>query len=121
MSSSSTKRSSGSSRRTRAVATRSAGFTKMVGIPSAAATASNRAGSPGSARFSTSMMAVESIEVRAASRPRSGRHPLLVDLFLELDDPVDERLGPGRAAGHEDVDRNDLVDALDDGVVVEHA
>ena len=42
------------------------------------------------------------------------RHFMLVDLLLQLHDAVDERLGPRRAAGHEDVDRHDLVHALDD-------
>src|SRR6187455_3628244 len=42
-------------------------------------------------------------------------------LPLELDDPVDQRLGPGRTPGHEHIHRNHLVDALDDGVVVEDA
>src|SRR5438270_3500079 len=46
---------------------------------------------------------------------------LLIDLALQLDDPVDEGLGTGRAARHEHVDRDNLVDALDQRVVVEHA
>src|SRR5688500_20311497 len=46
---------------------------------------------------------------------------LLVDLALQLDDAVDQGLGPRRTAGHEHVDRHDLVDALHDRVVVEHA
>ena len=40
---------------------------------------------------------------------------------LELVEAVEERLGAGRAAGHVDVDRQELVGALDDGVVGEHA
>ena len=34
-----------------------------------------------------------------------------LDLALELEDAVDQRLGPGRAAGHVDVDRQELVGA----------
>src|SRR4029079_8992473 len=47
--------------------------------------------------------------------------PLLIDLALQLDDAVDERLGARRAAGHEDVDGDDLIDPLHQRVVVEHA
>src|ERR687884_2191173 len=46
---------------------------------------------------------------------------LALDLVLELDDRVHQRLRPRRAAGDVDVDRHELVGALDDGVVVEHA
>src|SRR6185503_11362208 len=38
------------------------------------------------------------------------------DLVLELEDPVDERLGGRRAARHVDVDGHDAVAAADDGV-----
>src|SRR4029453_13311348 len=38
------------------------------------------------------------------------------DPLLELHDPVEQRLRPGRAAGHVHVDRDDLVDALGDRV-----
>src|SRR5258708_33236279 len=100
----------------------------MVGIPSREATASKREAtaskreaSPGSACESTSMMAVESIDVRSAADTTSGGHPLLVDFLLELDDTVDERFGPRRTAGHEHVHRHHLVDTLHNGVVVEHA
>ena len=51
---------------------------------------------------------------RATTRSRARSSFCLVDLLLELDDAVDERLGARRAAGHEDVDRHDLIDALDD-------
>src|SRR5678815_2023090 len=44
---------------------------------------------------------------------------LFVDLFLELHDPVDQRFGTGRTAGHVDVHRHHGVHALNDGVVVE--
>src|SRR6187402_3777407 len=40
------------------------------------------------------------------------------DLLVEADDALDQRLGPRRAARHVDVDREDLVDALEDRVVV---
>src|SRR6476620_12583150 len=93
----------------------------MVGMPSAEATASNRDGSPGRFLESASMMAVESISCRTAWRRRLGGHSLLIDLFLELDDAVDERLGARWATRREHLDRHHLVDALDDGVVVEHA
>src|SRR5581483_11644541 len=43
------------------------------------------------------------------------------DEVVEREDAVDEGLRSGRAAGHVDVDGDDLVHALDDGVVVEHA
>src|SRR4051812_39199517 len=42
------------------------------------------------------------------------------DLLLELDDPVHQRLGAGRAAGHVDVDGQELVRAGHQRVVVEH-
>src|SRR5436190_22758036 len=42
----------------------------------------------------------------------------VLDPLLEEHDPLDERLGPRRAPGHVDVDRDDLVDALGDGVGV---
>src|SRR5437868_278397 len=45
----------------------------------------------------------------------------IVDLLVEGEDGVDQRLGPGRASWRVHVDGHDLVDALDDGVVVEHA
>ena len=47
------------------------------------------------------------------------RELLLRNLPLELDDPVDERFGPRRATGHVHVDRNDLIDALHESIVVE--
>src|SRR4051795_8643883 len=40
------------------------------------------------------------------------------DLLLEAEDAVQQGLRPGRAAGHVDVDRDDLVDALGDRVRV---
>src|SRR4051812_7382469 len=54
-----------------------------------------------------------------ALAPAQVRLPL--DHVLELDDPVHQRLGTGRAAGDVDVDGHELVGALDDRVVVEHA
>src|SRR3972149_9218913 len=38
---------------------------------------------------------------------------LLIDDLLELEDAVDERLGPGGAAGDVDVDRDEQVPPLD--------
>src|SRR3970282_2130876 len=48
---------------------------------------------------------------------------LLLDDLLELEDAVDERLGPGGAAGDVDVDRDEQVHPLDHavGVLVEGA
>src|SRR3989442_8367146 len=40
------------------------------------------------------------------------------DLLLQLHDAVEQGLGPGGAPGHVDVDRDDLVDPLRDGVAV---
>src|SRR4051794_91685 len=54
------------------------------------------------------------------ARPPAHRRVAL-DLVLQLDDPVHQRLGPGRAAGDVDVHGYELVGALHDGVVVEHA
>ena len=39
---------------------------------------------------------------------------------MQADDPLHQLLGPRRAAGHVDVDGDDLVDRLEDRVVVEH-
>ena len=44
-----------------------------------------------------------------------------LDLVVELEDRVDEHLRARRAAGEVHVDGDDVVDALDDRVVVEHA
>ena len=45
----------------------------------------------------------------------------LADLLTQDEDSVDEGLGAGRAAGQVNVDGDDVVAALDDGVVVEDA
>jgi hypothetical protein len=45
---------------------------------------------------------------------RLGAHPRLIDLALQLHDPVDERLGTRRTSRHVHVHWDDLVDALDD-------
>src|SRR3712207_4279260 len=61
---------------------------------------------------------------RGRQRPGVGpRHPadagpLTGDLLLQAQDAVQQRLRSGRAAGHVDVDRDDLVDALGDRVGV---
>ncbi len=57
------------------------------------------------------------------ARPPRGRRLLgdelvLLDLALQLQQPLEERLGARRAAGDVDVDRHDLVDAVDDVVAV---
>jgi hypothetical protein len=46
---------------------------------------------------------------------------LALDFVLQVDDRLDQLLGPGRAAGHVHVDRDEAVDTLHDGVGVEHA
>src|SRR3546814_11839621 len=46
----------------------------------------------------------------------AGGHVFVLDPLLEQDDPLEERLGTGRAARHEHVDGDDLVDALGDRV-----
>src|SRR4051812_48648485 len=46
------------------------------------------------------------------------QHALPHDLFLELDNAVDEVLGAGRAAVDVDVHRHDVVHALHDGDAV---
>src|SRR5467141_104528 len=45
----------------------------------------------------------------------------VVDLFLELEDGVEQRLRPRRAARDVNIDGNDLIAALDDSVIVENA
>src|SRR5262245_42236002 len=45
---------------------------------------------------------------------------LSADEALKLVEPVEQRLGPGWTAGDVDVDRHELVRALDHGVVGEH-
>src|SRR3546814_20362598 len=48
----------------------------------------------------------------------AGSHVLVLDPLLEQHDPLEEGLGPRRAARHEHVDGDDLVDALGDRVAV---
>src|SRR4051812_4504134 len=43
------------------------------------------------------------------------------DLVVQLEDRVEQHFRPGRTAREIDVDGHDVVDALDDRVVVEHA
>src|SRR5688572_27834296 len=43
---------------------------------------------------------------------------LVADHLLQLDDPLEQRLGARGAARHVHVDRDDLVDALRDGIAV---
>jgi len=42
------------------------------------------------------------------------------DLFLEFDEPVEDRLGPGRAPGDVDIHRQNLVHPLDNAVHIIH-
>src|SRR5947208_8186776 len=60
---------------------------------------------------------------RSSSRIATRSVPLHLrgDLVLELHEPVDHRLGAGRAARDVDVDRDDRIDAHDRGVVVVEA
>src|SRR5512145_2201767 len=57
----------------------------------------------------------------SAGARRLRERPLFVDLALQLDDAVDERFRPWRAAWYEHVDGHDLVHTLHDCVVVEDA
>ena len=60
-----------------------------------------------------------SSSVISPSRLRAELH--VHDLVVQLEDRVQQHLRPRRAAGQVDVDRHDVVDALHDRVVVEHA
>src|SRR4051812_13157058 len=57
---------------------------------------------------------------RGLLRGTLGAQRLVLDLVVQLEDRVGEHLRPRRAAGEVHVDRDDVVDALDDRVVVEH-
>src|SRR4029078_12279650 len=97
--------------------------TTIVGIPSRDGTTSKTpagraSASGGVANFVDMTRGRREQQDEAAA---GGLELRLRNLLLQLNDPVDQRLGPGRAARHEHVDRHHLVDALDDGVVVEHA
>src|SRR5437879_13445483 len=61
-------------------------------------------------RWSSARIATRSVPLRLGG-----------DFILQLHEPVDHRLGTGRAARDVDVDRNDRVDALHGGVVVVEA
>ena len=95
------------------------------GMPPAAPAVAGSLWSPVTA--SRHARAPEAASVRSGPeplrRPRSaGRAGDLAgaDLLVQGEDGVQQRLGRRRAAGGVDVDRDDLVHALDDGVVVEH-
>src|SRR5260221_8168119 len=85
----------------------------------------------GALRSRGSLALLVRIPICRLSMERDARHArrfarqlgelLLIDLPLELDDAVDDGLGTRRAAGHQDVDRPDLVHALHQRVIVEHA
>src|SRR4051812_2661686 len=95
----------------------------MAGMPSAAGAASTAPS--GTDPRSASMISWLSINDERLGRTRrlAGQlvELLLIDLALQLDDAVDERFGPRRATRHEDVHGDDLIDALHERVVVEHA
>ena len=57
----------------------------------------------------------------SASASIGGGRSEVADLVAQLEHRVDQHLRPRRAAGQVHVDRHDVVDALDDRVVVEHA
>ena len=67
----------------------------------------------------TAVIAASSAARAAATRLTPSLLPWIC--VVQLDDRVEQHLGPRRAAGQVDVDRDDVVDALDDRVVVEHA
>src|SRR5678816_4699812 len=76
----------------------------MPGTPEAASRACSAASSMGS----------DGARVQLAGGTHATREDLLAaDLLAQLEDAVHEGLGPRRAAGHEDVHGDDLVDALD--------
>ena len=67
-------------------------------------------------------LAVELLDVEAEARRRRAAGELAVaDLLVQRVDGVEQRLGAGRAPGRVHVDRHDLIDALHERVVVEHA
>src|SRR5437870_301849 len=76
---------------------------------------------PGTAAVSASMIeeaSIQGLRLKAQGlRSRAGPR----DFLLELHDAVDQGFRPRRATGHEHIDRDHLVDALDDRVVVEDA
>src|SRR3954470_24950637 len=96
------------------VSTRRAGSTTSVVSPYA----SLRSTSPGTPSKVISRPEPEFSTRHSADLVR--RRDARLDLLLEPDDALDERFRARRAAGHVDVDRDDLVDALQDRVVVEH-
>src|SRR5262245_61773842 len=94
--------------------------TVIVGMPSAAGSISKEP----AGRCSASGGIVKALGMRvsaSATRGGLGLQLRLDDLLLQLDDPVDQRLGTRRTARDEHVHRHDLVHSLDDRVVVEHA
>src|SRR3954447_24876790 len=70
---------------------------------------------------SVSVSAPVSVPVSADDNrftPPARRHVFVLDALLQQHDAFEQRLGPRRAAGYVDVDGDDLVDALGDGVAV---
>src|SRR5438034_7570113 len=99
---------SGSSRSISATSRYTAGVTVTLACPNTSSTA--RMSSPSCARRRSPRSAGD----RRRADPGT---PLLPDVFpadllLQLHDAVEQRLGPGWAAGDVDVHRHDLVDAL---------
>ena len=60
------------------------------------------------------------VDVGAAARRPAAHQLAVLDQLVQRLDGVEQRLGRRRATRRVDVDRHDLVDALDEGVVVEH-
>src|SRR5215471_13936340 len=95
----------------------------MAGIPSAADAASTAPSGDTPRNASTIFaLSIDTGRVRIAQRHAGEFRQLhLIDLALQLDDAVDERLRARRAAGYEHVDRHNLINSLNEGVVVEYA
>src|SRR5829696_8404306 len=83
----------------------------------------SRSSSRGAASSSVSGASV-SAETSVSSADDNGitsparAHVLVLDLLLQQQDALEQRLGTRRAAGHVDVDGDQLVDALGDRVAV---
>src|SRR5262245_47159969 len=73
-----------------------------------------------SANFALTV-SIGSMSPQSAGRLRALLERFALDLLLDLHDGVDDAFGPGRASGDVHVDRNEPVDPLDHGVVIENA
>src|SRR5687768_3791649 len=84
--------------------------------PSASVSVASRP-SRNSSRGGASTSGASASDDNGLTPPALG-HVLVLDALLQQDDALQQRFGPRRAAGDVDVDRDDLVDALGDGVAV---